>query len=419
MASSRLLSKLLGSKPKTKTNIRVSGLVKAMSLAREQLTSGIPENGVEEFRHFVTQTLANTDQICRTHLIKPQDLPAPSYRAYQYLKQINLSQIPIVDKASAPVQRIRISNLNAAVRHIQQRVMEVTREIYHGTPGARKHMREVQNTVAQQNAYLQLMLKKKKAEIVDLPPRSASSALWLNYLSDDENYQTVIDQLVTCCEIYEDFRKKSRASKRIPVLKHMSFEFLPMSALYRWRVKDGLGQMSFHPGFICANKEIFEIIISSAILRRNSKNALKIRQFSSSTAFMEIAKMLEGEIRPDDAVGQFHDLNELFEDVNQQYFRNRCERPKIKWGSRITRRKFGMYLPTSDTVVVSLSLDQQYVPRYVVAFILYHELLHKQLGMKDTAKRQIAHTSKFRQMEKQFVKYNEAQRFLEKLARTR
>ena len=127
---------------------------------------------------------------------------------------------------------------------------------------------------------------------------------------------------------------------------------------------------------------------------------------------------MEGEIRTDDAVGQFYDLNEMFNEINRQYFSNRCQPPKMKWGTRLTRRKFGMYLPSSDTVVVSLSLDQQYVPRYVVAFILYHELLHKQLGMKDTAQRQIAHTTKFRQLEKQFSQYDEAQRFLEKLARS-
>ena len=415
MASSSVFSQLLGGKPKKA--IRISGLVKAMTIAREQLSSGIPQEGVQEFQTFILQTIANTEQICRSHRIKPQDLPAPSYRAYQYLKQIDLKNLPIVDEPVETVQRIRVNSLNAAIHHIQVRMMSVAREIVAGTPGARKHMREVQNLVAQQYNYLQLMLKKKNAGIEHLPPRSSGAALWLKYLNDDEHYQLTIDRLVTCCECYENLRKKTRTGQRMPSLKVIHFEFTPMAALYRWRVKDGQGQMSMHPGFLSADDEIIEVLLSSAILRRSSKRSLLIRQTASSAPFMTISRALEVNNRPDDGVGQFFDLNELFEDVNRQYFHNKCEKPIIKWGTRMTRRKFGVFLPSSDTVIVSPSLDQQFVPRYVVAFILYHELLHKQLGMKDTAKRQIAHTTEFRKLEKQFVKYDEAQRFLEKMAR--
>jgi hypothetical protein len=415
MASSNLFSQLLGGKPKKE--IRISGLVKAMTIAREQLSGGIPEEGVKEFIAFVTQTIANTEQICRSHRIRPQDLPAPSFRAYQYLKQIDLQNLPIVDEPGETVQRIRVSNLNSAIHHIQLRMMDVAREFVAGTPGARKHMREVQNLVTQQYNYLQLMLKKKKAGVEHLPPRSSGAALWLKYLNEDEHYQRTIDRLVMCCECYEELRKKSRTGQRLPSLKSMHFEFTPMAALYRWRVKDGQGQMSMHPGFLSADDEIIEVLLSSAILRRSSKRSLLIRQTASSVPFMAISRALEVENRPDDGVGQFFDLNELYEDVNRQYFRGKCEKPIIKWGTRMTHRKFGVYLPSSDTVVVSPSLDQQFVPRYVVTFIMYHELLHKQLGMKDTAKRQIAHTSEFRKLEKQFVKFDEAQRFLEKMAR--
>lgn len=416
MASSRTLAQILGAKPKKE--IRISGLVKAMTIAREQLASGIPQEGVQEFQAFVTQTIANTDQICRSHRMNPKDLPAPSFRAYQYLKQIDLKNLPVVDEPVEVVQRIRVSNLNAAIRHIQQRMMSVAYEVFDGKPGARKHMREVQNLVAQQFNYLQLMLKKKKAGVEHLPPRSAGAALWLKYLNDDDHYQRVIDRLVVCCEIYEDIRKKTRTGKRIPSLKHMQFEFTPMAALYRWRVKDGQGLMSLHPGFLSTDDEIIEILISSAILRRSSKRSLLIRQTASSAPFMAIASQLEVHNRPDEGVGQFFDLNEIYEDVNRQYFKGQCQKPIIKWGTRMTRRKFGVYLPSADTVVVSPSLDQQFVPRYVVTFIVYHELLHKHLGMKDTAKRQIAHTTQFRKLEKQFVKYEESQRFLEKMART-
>jgi hypothetical protein len=238
------------------------------------------------------------------------------------------------------------------------------------------------------------------------------------YLNTNEHYLSVIDQLMNCSRVYEKLRVKSRANKKMPPLSHMLFEFTPMAALYRWRIKDGLGQLSLHPGFLCVDENVLEGIVTSAILRRNTKQSLKIRQAATSPAFLAIARQLEGTPREDQAAGQYFDLNEVFEEVNQQYFNNTCQRPVLKWGNRLTRRKFGMYLPSSDTVVLSLSLDQQFVPRYVVAYILYHELLHKRLGMKDTAQRQIAHTHEFRRLEKQCARYEDAQRFLEKIARS-
>ena len=260
MAPSRLLPHFLGRK--RKTTIRVTGLVKAMSLAREQLTTGIPTDGVDEFCQFVNQTLANVDHICRTNLISAKDLPAPSFRAYQYLKQIDLKKLPVVDQPTASVQKIRITHLNAAVRHIQVRMMETVRDSLQEKPGTRKRLREVQNLIAQQSAYLHLMLKKKQAAIHDLPTRSMQSALWLQYLNDEDHYQNVIEQLSRCSRIYENMRTRNRTNKKTPPLAQMSFEFVPMAALYRWRIKDGIGQMSLHPGFLSVDEETLEAIIS-------------------------------------------------------------------------------------------------------------------------------------------------------------
>jgi hypothetical protein len=417
MAVKKLVSEFFQRVRPTTTTVRVAGLVKAMSLAREQLTNGIPQDHVDNFRLFINRTIENTEQICHTHHIKPQDLPSPSYHAYQYLKEIDLTNLPTIAEGSPSHAPIHISNLNAATRHIQLRMMEAAREIFMEVPGSRKHIRLVQNLVTQQVSLLHIMLKKKQASVYDLPARNMQSALWLIYLGNNENYLHTIQQLVNCCRIYENIRTKTRQRKNLPGLQQMLFEFTPMAALYRWRIKDGLGMMSIHPGFLSAEDETLEAIISSAMLRRVSKHSLQIRQMASNPAFLEITRQLEGEAKLDDGAGQIYNLNELFHEVNKHYFQGKCEQPKLKWSSRFTRRKFGMYLPSSDTVVVSLSLDQPSVPRYVTAFIVYHEILHKWLGMKDTAKRQIAHTSEFRRLEKQFERYEDAQHYLEKLAR--
>jgi hypothetical protein len=396
----------------------VNGLVKAMSVARDQLTQGIPVDGVEDFRQFVSSTLQHTEQLCLQNRISPQDLPRPSFQAYQYLKEIDLHHLPVAGESKIVSPTIRISNLGTAACHIQIRMMEAARETYHKSLGARKKTRMVQSLIQQQCASIQWMLSKKKAKIDDLPLRSMQTAHWLMYLNDNEHFMLTLQQMTICCEIYEAIRMKNRSAKNAPLLERMTFEFTPMAALYRWRIKDGKGTLSMHPGFLYAEQQVLQAILSSAILRRTPKHSLLIRQMAGSPAFQKISKLLDGHPIAGDALGQYYDLEELFQTINEQYFKNSCQQPKLKWTTRFTRRKFGMYLPSTDTIVVSLNLDQPTVPRYVVEFILYHEVLHKVLGMKNTAKRQIAHTTEFRRRERQFAHYQEAQQFLETLTRS-
>jgi hypothetical protein len=62
--------------------------------------------------------------------------------------------------------------------------------------------------------------------------------------------------------------------------------------------------------------------------------------------------------------------------------------------------------------VISLTLDDVTVPKFVVEFVLYHELLHKYHGTKWVQGRRMVHTKEFRASESQFKFYNEASKWL-------
>ncbi|HPD41782.1 MAG TPA: M48 family peptidase, partial [Anaerolineae bacterium] len=83
-------------------NLRISGLVKAAKWAREQLAMGIPPQEAEGFRQRVRGTLEQVETICREHHIRPQDLPAPSYHAYGFLKEISLETLPLPSTTGKP-----------------------------------------------------------------------------------------------------------------------------------------------------------------------------------------------------------------------------------------------------------------------------------------------------------------------------
>ncbi|MFX4018890.1 hypothetical protein ACJBY8_11405, partial [Streptococcus suis] len=78
--------------------------------------------------------------------------------------------------------------------------------------------------------------------------------------------------------------------------------------------------------------------------------------------------------------GQFHDLDAAFDRVNRAYFGGKAGRPHLLWSRRPSQRKLGHYDLPQDAVMVSMSLDARDVPTYVIDFVVYHEMLHRQLG---------------------------------------
>nr|MDQ3323306.1 SprT-like domain-containing protein [Acidobacteriota bacterium] len=74
--------------------------------------------------------------------------------------------------------------------------------------------------------------------------------------------------------------------------------------------------------------------------------------------------------------GDFYDLEEIFAHLNQIYFDGKIPAPVLTWSARKTFRILGHHDAAHETIVVSRSLDGGKVPKYVVEFVVYHEMLH-------------------------------------------
>jgi hypothetical protein len=83
------------------------------------------------------------------------------------------------------------------------------------------------------------------------------------------------------------------------------------------------------------------------------------------------------------AKGTHHDLLAIFQHVNERYFGGACH-ALITWGKKQPRRsegprkaiKLGSYSSLERLIRIHPSLDRKWVPRYFVAFVVYHEMLH-------------------------------------------
>ncbi|MFO0673550.1 MAG: hypothetical protein U0235_28690 [Polyangiaceae bacterium] len=81
--------------------------------------------------------------------------------------------------------------------------------------------------------------------------------------------------------------------------------------------------------------------------------------------------------------GKHHDLLAIFAEVNERYFGGTESGAQITWGRRASRPerprssiKLGSYDATERLIRIHPVLDRPWVPRYFVAFIVFHELLH-------------------------------------------
>ncbi|HTW23796.1 MAG TPA: SprT-like domain-containing protein [Candidatus Baltobacteraceae bacterium] len=112
--------------------------------------------------------------------------------------------------------------------------------------------------------------------------------------------------------------------------------------------------------------------------------------------------------------GAHHDLAPLFERLNHEYFEGALERPRLGWSGRAWRSQLGCFDPALNQIVINRQLDRPGVPEYVVAYVLYHEMLHQKHPIRFARCRRESHSPEFRREEKRFADYARAMKFLDR-----
>jgi hypothetical protein len=158
------------------------------------------------------------------------------------------------------------------------------------------------------------------------------------------------------------------------------------------------------------------ILLGRLYRRQPPKDLLELyRQFSYARSTRErLHRLRQDRARRVDHVpaGKHHDLAPLFADLNQSYFQNLLPLPRLSWSRRGWRSLLGCFDPALQQIVLNRELDRETVPEYVVAYVLYHEMLHLKHPMKFARCRRESHSPSFRKEEKKFRDYQRAMKFL-------
>jgi hypothetical protein len=114
--------------------------------------------------------------------------------------------------------------------------------------------------------------------------------------------------------------------------------------------------------------------------------------------------------------GEHHDLRDIYDELNARYFDNKID-AAITWGQRTGRPrrrnsiKMGSYSVEDRLIRIHRSLDRAFVPRFFIAWIVFHEMLHQVHDIRVKNGRREFHSKEFLADEAMYEHYDEAKRW--------
>ena len=114
--------------------------------------------------------------------------------------------------------------------------------------------------------------------------------------------------------------------------------------------------------------------------------------------------------------GDHHDLRALLDEIVGRHFGGATD-ATITWGRRTSPRRgrsrrsiqLGTYSSEEQLIRIHPVLDQVWVPRFYVESVVFHEMLHHELGAEERDGRRCFHTPEFRRRERSFECFERAQ----------
>ncbi len=181
------------------------------------------------------------------------------------------------------------------------------------------------------------------------------------------------------------FIRIGRICEEMPLVCHKGLAYILVGKLLRKRIPSGA-------------REVYSAYIKSDAIRLKAADSKRERGRKVVTT----------------SKGSVYDLDEIFTRLNNQYFSNSIPKPALTWSAKKTYRILGHHDATHDHITISRSLDSPTVPKYVVAYVVFHEMLHIHHPTKHLNGRRYSHTPAFKRDEQKFAHYVAAERWIER-----
>ena len=319
---------------------------------------------------------------------------------------------------------VRISNLIPFCREIQISMHAIIERIEisndgFSSPGMQSAVNELLLGLNKKLKRINSSQKKKGSSPARLPLPSHRAAIWISFLADKDN---LIEHLQALAEffrlVHEMQMMNSRMSRYHGNQLNMNIFYMPY--IYKTQIKGNQLNLTIHEPMIRAPIEIKRDLLLAA-LDGNRTSLKKVKRYCASAEYNRMENLIRGSTSTasTSSAGKNIDLDIVFERVNQEYFQGSLEKPQLTWSQKKSYRRLGTYAAQTDTVTISRTFDNINCPDYAVDFIMYHELLHKKNGVKKANSGRHNHTKKFKELERQFRFYAQANELIHRLAYTK
>jgi len=424
--------------------LRISGLVKFAKQVRQELAGPVSAERLAQLRYEIDDCTGAIEQLARDKGVRVQSLPLPSCKAYQFLKGLDLSTVATDESSSAssfPPDSVSFPGLQRHFDNLLDRLAQAVQASGRRRPAlARRHrdstaapeeqgqdglatqgrdalatsemhrpLEEVYETIVSDSASIEEEIRAHniRPEQIKKPVREMRG--WLAYFSRRENFE----QYCAAVRRAEPaFRAASIWSAETSF--RMLVHFQPMHGMYHVVGYSGWALVELPTPAICFDEDLLRSVARIAFKKGGDRKA--VHDAAGSEAYRRIDSAIEqlgGVVTQ--TRGLHHDLAESFERVNAEYFGGAMSRPRLVWSRSFAARKYGHYDHAHDTIMVNAVLDKGTVPEFTIDLIVYHELLHRQLGITWKNNRIAAHTPELAEKERRFKHHEQAWAVLRKL----
>ncbi|MBI2875813.1 MAG: hypothetical protein HYY20_02905 [Candidatus Tectomicrobia bacterium] len=391
--------------------VRIQGIVRLANAVRQKLQTGILPGEVPEFQEFIRRNVKQIEELCRQAKTTPRSLPSPSHKAYLFLKGLDLERLPLRREAVLPLpsKRVRISNVVKSYKAFLEWISVAAAKRASIPTERGRIVRSLREEVAE----IERICLENGASPRDLEDPSRRAYGWMKFLTQEDHLERHLETVSRGMEILRQVGARHGLGPR-----KLLFQLVQQAAIYCRKTGRDAISVQASEGFLDADDKTLEALAHCVLVGRDGQWRQRVEAYVDSETYADILFEVEeasglGELQ---GRGRHYDLKALFEKINAERFQGKLDPPGLTWSRTFTFRKFGHYHPTRDLVMISLTLDDPGVPPFVIEFVLYHELLHKKLGIRREGSIRRAHTEEFRREERRFPHYQDAEAWLVRLA---
>ncbi len=394
--------------------------IKILNMVRGAVQQGLLQDDLPRLENYIFQETKRIEKINRRQFSRR--MPYDLQQAYTALKALTPQHLQrFINARAGKKHRARIPGLLAVceqvhlliIDELNQTLIAVDDQAGKPSPGF------AYDYLQRQTALICRALDGKHAGEFDFSKQAFRAVQWLMMLAEHEVFCRHLNVVGTAMDLLNQELKASPRLRRF-IGSPVQVRLFPGSALYRTRVKDGQIILTINEGYLDASDAVLEALVRCAVSTGSPVDKHLMTSYSSSKSYLQVSQKLLHQEKPGyPEQGLFHNLMHIYERLVADYFPGKDSLPQLRWMERTSYRTYGVYQASSDTIRISPALDHPEVPESVIAYVLFHELVHSRVGTQVKNGRNKIHSKRFYAVERKFSGWEDAAAFLHGMSRDR